>query len=144
RYRELGTRVRPSVLASLMPRCYTLAWNVSSASSMVSPPLSVRTRSSTRRSLRASGSPFFWILWHSTRSLSVALQPDLREFVALLTSHKVEFLVVGAHAVAFHGHPLFTADLDFLVRNSSANADRLLQAVTDSGFAGLGLVAGDF
>jgi hypothetical protein len=37
-------------------------------------------------------------------------QSDLREFIALLNSHKVEYLVVGRHAVAFHGHPRFTGD----------------------------------
>jgi hypothetical protein len=39
----------------------------------------------------------------------VKLQTDLREFVALLSSRGVDFLVVGGHALAFHGHPRFTA-----------------------------------
>ena len=38
------------------------------------------------------------------------LQTDLKEFIALLNSHGVEYLVVGGHAVAFHGHPRFTGD----------------------------------
>lgn len=39
------------------------------------------------------------------------LQSDLREFIGLLNSLKVEYLVVGGHAVAFHGHPRFTGDI---------------------------------
>lgn len=54
------------------------------------------------------------------------LQSDLNEFVALLNSRKVEYLVVGGYAVAFHGHPRFTGDIDFLVRATPNNAHRLL------------------
>ncbi len=42
------------------------------------------------------------------------LNSDLFEFVALLNSNDVEYLVVGAFAVAFHGYPRYTADLDVL------------------------------
>jgi len=45
------------------------------------------------------------------------LQTDLREFVALLVSRKVEFIVVGFHALAHHGHPRFTGDIDSWVRS---------------------------
>ena len=40
----------------------------------------------------------------------MTLHKDLREFIESLNSHGVEFVVVGAHAVAFHGHPRFTGD----------------------------------
>ena len=43
------------------------------------------------------------------------LSKDLREFVALLNSTQVNYLLVGGHAVAFHGYPRFTGDIDFLV-----------------------------
>ena len=43
------------------------------------------------------------------------LDKNLREFIALLNAHGVEFLVVGGHAVAFHGYPRFTGDIDFFV-----------------------------
>jgi predicted nucleotidyltransferase len=46
----------------------------------------------------------------------VKLQKDLREFVELLLSQNVEFLVVGGHAVAFHGYPRLTEDVDLLIR----------------------------
>jgi hypothetical protein len=53
------------------------------------------------------------------------LQKDIREFIELLLSHKAEFLLVGGYALAFHGAPRFTEDIDFLVRVSPENAGRL-------------------
>ena len=44
------------------------------------------------------------------------LQKDLREFIELLNSHKVDYLIVGGHAVAFHGYPRYTGNIGFLVR----------------------------
>ena len=72
------------------------------------------------------------------------LQNDLREFIALLNSHAVEYLVVGGHAVAFHGHPRFTGDIDFLVRPTAENAGRVLDAIHDFGFGSLQLTTEDF
>jgi hypothetical protein len=63
----------------------------------------------------------------------------LREFIELLTSHGCEFLVVGGHAVAFHGHPRFTGDIDFLIRSTSENESRVLAALRDFGFGQLEL-----
>jgi len=74
----------------------------------------------------------------------VKLQQDLREFVALLNSHEAEFLVVGGHAVAFHGHPRFTGDIDFLIRPSIENATRVLAALRAFGFGDLSLSVDDF
>ena len=54
------------------------------------------------------------------------LHKDLREFVELLNSLKVEYVVVGGHAVAFHGHPRFTGDIDFLLAPTAANAARVI------------------
>jgi hypothetical protein len=72
------------------------------------------------------------------------LQNDLNEFVALLLSEKVEFVVVGGHAVAFHGHPRYTGDIDFLVRPVPANAQNVLVALRKFGFGSLGLSLDDF
>jgi hypothetical protein len=72
----------------------------------------------------------------------VLLTKDLREFVELLVSRRVEFLIVGGHAVAFHGFPRFTGDIDFFVRPSADNAARLLEVLAAFGFAGLGLEVG--
>ena len=43
------------------------------------------------------------------------LQTDLREFIVLLNSHSVEYILVGGHAVAFHGYPRFTEDIDLIL-----------------------------
>jgi hypothetical protein len=67
------------------------------------------------------------------------LQSDLNEFVMLLNSRKVEYLVVGGYAVAFHGHPRFTGDIDFLVRSTPDNAQRLLDVLLEFGFGSLSL-----
>ena len=62
------------------------------------------------------------------------LQTDLREFIELLNSHGVDYLVVGGHAVAFHGYPRFTGDIDFLIRAVPDNASRLVAALREFGF----------
>jgi hypothetical protein len=71
------------------------------------------------------------------------LQSDLSEFVALLNSHGVEYLVVGGHAVAFHGHPRLTGDIDFFIRPVRENAERVLKVLADFGFGDLKLNADD-
>lgn len=72
------------------------------------------------------------------------LDTDLRELLALLTEHHVEFLIVGGHAVAFHGYPRLTDDLDLFVRADAANAARIMAALESFGFGGIGLTASDF
>lgn len=72
------------------------------------------------------------------------LNKDLREFIELLNSHGVEYLVVGAHCLAFYGLPRLTGDLDLFVRVSGENARRLEQVITAFGFASTGLKAKDF
>jgi hypothetical protein len=62
------------------------------------------------------------------------LAPDFDEFIESLIAHGVEFVVVGAYALAFHGAPRFTGDLDILIRPEESNAARLLDALRDFGF----------
>lgn len=71
------------------------------------------------------------------------LQSDLREFIGLLNSFRVEYLVVGGHAVAFHGHPRFTGDIDFFIRATAENAERMLRVLDGFGFGALGITAAD-
>ena len=71
------------------------------------------------------------------------LQADLREFIALLNSHNVEYLLVGGHAVAFHGHPRFTGDIDFFVRTTPDNARRILAVLEQFGFGNIGITEAD-
>jgi hypothetical protein len=62
------------------------------------------------------------------------LAPDFDEFIGCLNAHGVEFVIVGAYALAFHGAPRFTGDLDVLVRPDVENAERLLAALKTFGF----------
>ncbi len=71
------------------------------------------------------------------------LNKDLREFVALLNSNKVEYLVVGAFAVAYYGYPRYTGDLDILFRATEQNVRRIITALTEFGFGSLGIRAED-
>lgn len=74
----------------------------------------------------------------------MALNKDLREFIGLLNSHKVEFLIVGAHALAYHGLPRYTKDIDLFVATSNSNAEALTKVIEDFGFASTGLKTEDF
>jgi len=55
----------------------------------------------------------------------VEIPKDLREFIELLNSHDVKYLIVGGYAVAFHGHPRTTGDIDFFIEISEENASKL-------------------
>ncbi len=71
------------------------------------------------------------------------LTQDSREFVACLNSRKVEYLLVGALAVSWHGFPRYSGDVDFFVRPSQDNAERILAALRDFGFGNIGVSAQD-
>ncbi len=62
-------------------------------------------------------------------------QPDFEEFLSLLRKHSVEYMLVGGYAVAFHGYPRFTKDLDIFYRNQAENAARLRAALVAFGFS---------
>jgi hypothetical protein len=79
----------------------------------------------------------------STLSL-LTFPPDIREFIALCLSQKVEFLLVGGYALAFHGAPRFTEDIGFMILVSPENADKLDQVLKNFGFGGAGISRDDF
>lgn len=72
------------------------------------------------------------------------LNKDLREFIALLNSEKVEYVLVGGYALAFHGVPRYTGDIDFLVRPTVENGARIESVLRAFGFASMNLTAADF
>lgn len=72
------------------------------------------------------------------------VQPDFRELLVLLNEYEVEYIIVGAFALAFHGAPRFTGDIDILIRPESENAKRLLTALDVFGFGHVGLTVDDF
>jgi predicted nucleotidyltransferase len=67
------------------------------------------------------------------------LNEDFREFVALLNSNQVEYLIVGGYALAAYGHPRYTGDLDFWIGADADNAKRVLTALDQFGFGALGI-----
>jgi acetolactate synthase regulatory subunit len=72
------------------------------------------------------------------------LPEDWRVFTELLNSNAVDYVVVGAIALAHHGFPRYTGDLDILIRNTPENARRLEGVLREFGFDALGLKATDF
>lgn len=63
------------------------------------------------------------------------IPPYWKEFLELLNSEQTEYLIVGGHAVAFHGYPRFTQDFDVLVATNRENAERVLRAFAKFGFS---------
>ena len=71
------------------------------------------------------------------------MEQDVREFIELLNARDVRYLIVGAYALAYHGRPRYTGDIDFFVQSSEHNAQLIAQIVEEFGFASLGIVAAD-
>jgi len=72
------------------------------------------------------------------------VQQDFRDLLALFNAHRVDYIIVGAHALAYHGAPRYTGDMDILVHPNSENAKRILRALVEFGFGSLGLQVEDF
>jgi hypothetical protein len=72
------------------------------------------------------------------------LSPDFKEFVQSLNDNGVRYLVVGGYAVALHGHPRYTKDLDIWLWLNQANAAQTVAALDQFGFGSLGLEPDDF
>jgi hypothetical protein len=66
---------------------------------------------------------------------TIELPPDLSEFLRLLHSHAVEYLLVGGHAVGYYGHPRATNDMDIWVRPTAENAAKLVRVFIDFGYS---------
>ena len=71
-------------------------------------------------------------------------QQDFKKLLELLNDRGVEYVIVGAHALAFHGAPRYTGDLDIYIRPTAENAERVMVALADFGFGSLGLSEKDF
>jgi len=72
------------------------------------------------------------------------LHKDSKEFIELLNSNDVRFVIAGAHALAYHGHPRSTGDLDIFIETSPENAAKMETVVAQFGFEDTGLKAVDF
>lgn len=67
--------------------------------------------------------------------METRLPADFREFLRLLKAHEVRYLVVGGYAVAYHGYPRATQDLDVWVSTDRSNADRVSSTIKEFGFS---------
>lgn len=68
---------------------------------------------------------------------------DWKEFFESLNSNRVEYVVVGALALAFHGYPRYTGDVDILIRQEPTNAARVVAALVAFGFVSIGITEQD-
>ena len=72
------------------------------------------------------------------------IQTDFKELLELLNTHNVEYMIVGGYALAFHGAPRYTGDIDIFVKPDKENARRILDALDEFGFGAVGIELSDF
>jgi predicted nucleotidyltransferase len=72
------------------------------------------------------------------------LNQDFKEFIQSLNDNHVRYLVIGGYAVALHGYPRYTKDIDIWIDMSPENAAKMVRALKQFGFGSLGLKAADF
>jgi len=72
------------------------------------------------------------------------LEKDFEDFIELLNNHQVAYMIVGGYALAFHGKPRQTGDLDIWIDISEQNAEKLVTVIKDFGMASLGFSKEDF
>ena len=75
---------------------------------------------------------------------NMVLNPDFKEFFQLLNANEVHYLIIGGYAVAFHGYPRYTKDIDIWIWIDQENAQRVVKTLQDFGFESLGLKIEDF
>ena len=72
------------------------------------------------------------------------VQSDFKELLELFNSHKIEYLITGGYALAHHGAPRYTGDIDLYVKSDAENAKRIILALDEFGFGSLDLKEEDF
>jgi predicted nucleotidyltransferase len=72
------------------------------------------------------------------------LEKDFEDFVKLLNDYQVDYMIVGGYALAFHGKPRHTGDLDIWIAISDVNAEKMTNVIRDFGMASLKLQMEDF
>jgi len=72
------------------------------------------------------------------------IQQDFNDLLTLFNEKKVEYIIVGAYALAFHGAPRYTGDIDLLINRTPDNASNILACLEEFGFGNLGLTKDDF
>jgi len=74
----------------------------------------------------------------------MVLNQDFKEFIESLNDNNVRYLIIGGYAVAFHGHPRYTKEVDIWLWLDRENAENMVKALDQFGFGSLGLKAEDF
>jgi hypothetical protein len=72
------------------------------------------------------------------------LNQDFKEFIQSLNDNQVRYLVIGGYAVALHGYPRYTKDIDIWVEMTQENAENMLKALEQFGFGSLDIELEDF
>ncbi len=72
------------------------------------------------------------------------VEKDFEDFIELLNKHKVEYLIVGAYALALYAEPRNTGDIDIFIGMSNENAKKMLDVLEEFGFESLRLSKNDF
>jgi hypothetical protein len=80
----------------------------------------------------------------STTNGGTVLNRDFKEFIQSLNDNRVRYLVVGGYAVAFHGHPRYTKDIDIWIEMNPENATNVVNTLKQFGFGSLNLKEEDF
>jgi len=74
----------------------------------------------------------------------MTLDKDFEDFVFLLNKYDVNYMIIGGYALAFHGRPRHTGDLDIWIDVSEENAHKIFNVINEFGLASLGLKIEDF
>jgi predicted nucleotidyltransferase len=65
---------------------------------------------------------------------TIRLPPDFKEFLRLLNSNEVEYLLIGGYAVGYYGYPRPTGDMDIWIARNPDNAEKVVNALQEFGF----------
>ena len=82
--------------------------------------------------------------WSNCGNSTMEIFPDFKELLELFNGKKVEYVIVGGYSLALHGVPRYTGDIDLFVKPDPQNAARIIDALFDLGFGGIGLTLQDF
>jgi len=74
----------------------------------------------------------------------MALSKDSKQFLESLNSRGIDYVIVGAHSLAFHARPRYTGDLDILIRADNRKRNQTCRSLNHFGFAGSGFKESDF